>query len=177
MMALTLSLYLGYGIASQIGTDPVPMGNNGIELRALMGGEQGDQWSVWLGSQQLRRTKEGIAYKFIADELPGYDYVAGLRRFNKHLEHFTVFVGTGVAYRDLSTCMNGQLLSNASPPKCISGDPYVSSHWAFAQESGVRWRCVELSVAHFSTGGITAWNHGINLFRFTFLGKLPGHEP
>ncbi len=49
----------------------------------------------------------------------------------------------------------------------------MSSRWAFAQELGFKWKVVELSIGHFSTGGISAWNKGANLFRFTLMWELP----
>lgn len=158
---------LGYGVAAQVPTDPVPRVDSGLELRATFGGERADKWSVWLGFQPERRTQYGVAFGLHVDEMPAYGYVAGLRRFNLHLDGpVTLFAGTGLGYRDLTTCV--------SPPQrgCFGGDAFVSSRWAFAQELGFRWRAVEISIGHFSTGGISAENKGVNLARFTLFGKV-----
>jgi hypothetical protein len=155
---------LGYGIAIQTPTDPVPDIDSGLELRATFGGEHADKWSVWLGAQPKRYTKDGVAFGFPVEEMPGYGYVAGLRRFNLRLDGpITLFAGTGLGYRDLTTC---------AVSGCFGGDAFVSSRWAFAQELGMRWRIVELSLGHFSTGGISVANKGVNFARFTLFGKV-----
>lgn len=161
---------LGYGIAVQRPTDPVPNADSGLELRATFGGEHGDRWSVWLGAQPERRTKDAWAFGYWIDTMPGHAYIAGLRRFNWRLDGpVTLFAGTGLGYRDITTC-------RADGSRCFGGDAFVSSRWAFAQELGVRWQPkrygVELSLGHFSTGGISTANKGINLARFTLFGKV-----
>lgn len=177
--ALAISLSLGYGIAAQTYTHSVPNPENGPELRALFGGPdaQKDRWSVWVGYQPQRRSQDGVVQGMRADVLPGYDYAAGLRRFNMRFrEHTTFFAGTGVGYRATTSCTNGRWLMTGEPVLCFDGDPYVSSRWSFAQELGVRWRVVEFSVGHFSTGGITSYNKGVNLIRFTLLGRVGRKE-
>ena len=126
-------------------------------------------WSIWLGAQPERRTKDEWAFGLYVDKMPAYSYVAGLRRFNLHLDGpVTLFAGTGLGYRDLTTCtVDG---------RCFGGDAFVSSRWAFAQELGFRWQPkvwgVEISVGHFSTGGISVQNKGTNLGRFTLFGRV-----
>lgn len=153
---------IGYGIAGQVPTDPVPDVGNGLELRLTFGGERGDVWSIWLGAQPERKTRDKWAHGLWVDTMPAYTYVAGLRRFNLRFDGpVTLFAGTGLGYRDVTTCtVNGQ---------CFGGDAFVSSRWAFAQELGFRWRAVEVSLGHFSTGGVSTLNKGINLARFTLF--------
>lgn len=162
---------LGYGVAAQVPTDPVPRVDSGLELRATFGGERADKWSVWLGWQPERRTQNRAAFGLYVDRMPAYGYVAGLRRFNLHLDGpITLFAGTGLGYRGLTTC--------AYSPRnaCFAGDAFVSSRWAFAQELGFRWKAVEISIGHFSTGGISAQNKGVNLVRFTLFGAVGKRE-
>lgn len=163
MTAAAEGVSLGYGVAMQLPTDPVPDIGSGLELRATFGGEHADKWSVWLGAQPKRETENGIAFGVPVDDMPGYGYVAGLRRFNLRLERVTLFAGTGLGYRDLTTC---------TVYGCFGGDAFVSSRWAFAQELGVRWKAVEVSLGHFSTGGISLNNKGINLVRFSLFGRV-----
>lgn len=172
--AVAAQVLLGYGIVKQMPTDPVPHADSGLELRLLWGTEDADRWSIWLGAQPERRTAMGAAYGFYVNEIPSYYYVAGLRRFNLHLDgHRTLFAGTGLGYRDIETCLDN---AGIRPPPCFDGDPFVSSKWAFAQELGFRWRIVELSVGHLSTGGISRSNKGVNLIRFTLLAKIGGDK-
>lgn len=161
---------IGYGIANQLTTDPVPDVGGGLELRATFGGDRGDRWSIWLGAQPQRRTKESFAFGIYVDTMPAYAYVAGLRRFNLHLDGpITLFAGTGLGYRDLTTCTLPPRGGKPTDTSCFGGDAFVSSRWAFAQELGFRWRAVELSLGHFSTGGISVANKGVNLVRFTLF--------
>lgn len=161
---------IGYGIAHQTHADPVPTVDSGLEFRALFGGERGQKWSIWFGFQPERLTREGVAYGVPLDKMPGYSYVAGLRRFNLHLDGpVTLFAGTGLGYRGLTTCLPDGIT-------CFSGDPFVSSRWAFTQELGFKWKAVELSLGHFSTGGISHLNHGVNLFRFTLFHHFGGKQ-
>lgn len=168
---------LGYGVSNQIETEAVPEISGGLELRAMFGGDHGDRWNIWLGAQPERVPREQYAYGLYVDEMPAHWYVAGTRRFNLHLDGpVTLFAGTGLGYRDLSTCLipaYGEPPS-AKPLPCFDGDAFVSSRWAFAQELGFRWRVVEMSLAHFSTGGISLQNHGVNYWRFTLLGHVGG---
>lgn len=162
---LALAGFIGWGTAHQIPTDPVPDGADGLEIRALWGGEHGDRWSAWLGRQAERVTKEGVAFGLPVDRMPAYSYAAVLRRWSRHLDGpVTLFAGTGIGYRDLTTC------TTVGP--CIPGDAYVSSRWAFAQEAGFRWRVVEVSLGHFSTGSFSLWNKGVNNARFALLWKV-----
>ena len=156
---------IGYGIARQTHSDPVPTVRSGLELRGTFGGEHGDLWSIWLGAQPERKTKDRWAYGVWVDTMPAYGYVAGLRRFNLRLDPITLFAGTGLGYRDLTTCT----VLYRGESRCFDGDAFVSSKWAFAQELGFRWRAVEISLGHFSTGGISVKNHGLNYARFTLF--------
>ena len=176
--ALALSLSFGYGIAAQTYTHSVPNPENGPELRVLWGrnDDHHDRWSAWLGHQPVRFSQDGVVQGARTDVLPGFNYVAILHRFNMRFhEHTTFFSGTGVGYRDLVTCVNGRWYTPGEPRLCIDGDPYVSSKWTFAQELGVRWRIVEFSIGHFSTGGISYFNKGENMVKFTLIGHV-GHK-
>ncbi len=167
MSCPAFALDIGYGVARQTPTDPVPHADSGLELRAVWGGEHRDRWSAWLGTQPERSTKDGVAYKLGVDQMPGYAYAAFLRRFNKRLDGpVTLFAGTGIGYRDLETCVAEW---SQYDRRCFGGDAFISSRWAFAQELGFRWKVVEVSIGHFSTGGVSHFNHGINLFRFTLM--------
>lgn len=174
--ALAVSFSLGYGIANQIPTEYVPSMRGGLELRALFGGDDGDKWSVWLGAQSAKHTREGWAFKLHIDDMPAYGYVAGLRRFNLRRGNVTWFAGTGIGYRSIETCLADGYVLSSSKSHCFRGDAFISSDWAFAQELGMKWKVVELSLGHFSTGGITEINHGVNMFRFTIFGKVARHE-
>lgn len=177
LQALTVSLSFGYGIAAQTYTHSVPNPENGPELRALWGGpdEQKDRWSVWVGHQPARHSQDGVVQMARTDVLPGFNYAAITRRFNMRAgerQNTTFFAGTGLGYRNLVTCINGRWVGPNEPPACIDGDPYVSSKWTFAQELGVRWKAIEFSIGHFSTGGISWFNKGENLIRFTLMGRV-----
>lgn len=170
------ALEIGYGIAHPASTEPVPSSDSGLELRALWGGPDGDRWSAWLGRQGERHTREGYAFSAYVDTMPGYSYAAVLRRFNaRPFENITLFAGTGIGYRDLETCQLWDARDQGGG-NCMPGDPFVSSRWAFAEELGFRWKIVEISVGHFSTGGISEFNKGLNLVRFSLLWPIGGRR-
>lgn len=163
---------IGYGISNQIPTEPVPDIDGGFEIRALFGGEHGDRWSAWYGWQPERETKEGVAFGMPVAVMDSYRYVAFNRRFALHNGERTWFAGTGIGYRDLSTCLTDGMVAKKSREHCVGGDAFVSSKVAFSQELGFKWKVVEVSLAHFSTGGISEWNKGVNYFRFTLFGTI-----
>jgi hypothetical protein len=170
---LASTVFLGYGVTNQIPDDPVPRSADGLELRALWGGDHGDRWSAWIGRQEARETKEGVAFQLHVDIMEPYNYAAVLRRFNKRLDGpVTLFAGTGFGYRDTEMCLTPPYRETGTDRACMPGDAFVTSRWAFAQELGFRWRHVEMSVAHFSTGGWSTSNIGVNMARFTLLWEV-----
>lgn len=183
------SVELSYSVASLMGR-PGLEAARGLELRSTFGGDRGDRWSVWLGAVRSRVVSTGHLCHdpsggggcFEIPRLPEFSYIAVNRRFYlRPHDNLKLYAGTGISYRDLTTCLTPLtswgtpqvLLDHGERKQCVPGDLSVSSRWAFSQELGLVWRRVlDFSFGHFSTGGISEWNRGDNFVRFGFVSTI-----
>lgn len=179
-----LAAEAGYSLLHQRQRAMLAESSRGVEGRINFGGSvtdrySGDRWSLAIGAVSPRRTivdnwiPEPEGGWILTDKLDSYYYINFSHRWYtrrnrfEHAPQLRFFVGTGVAYRNATTC---GVLSRIRPSEewCYDGTAYVSSNWAFHQTFGFKWReRLELAFEHDSTGKISGINLGDDIIRLT----------
>lgn len=171
----------GYSLLDQRTHDNIAESTRGVEGRINFGGNSerysGDRWSLGIGYLKSRETDDGVipgpdGILLTADRIPAWWYINFSHRWYTKPARFKwapklrLFVGTGVAYRDVETCALDAW--GSGDEVCWDGTAEVSSPWAFHQTFGLKWReRVELAWEHDSTGRFSEVNLGDDVIRFT----------
>ena len=155
------ALELGYSITKLRGVGLADT-SDGLELRAVFGGEHGDRWAVSAGMFQERPTRDGW-YCVKGDcirlgGLPAFEYASITHRWHlRPKPKLNLYIGSGISWR--------------SAPAFD-----VSTKGAFQQEIGAVWggdrAAVDVSYAHHSTGGFSAFNRGADFIRVGLFGRF-----